>query len=149
MKNKQRAVITSIDDLNQNFEVKMTRCLAALEAGDNGKVLLSLPKKQFSAYFEVGDEIEFKNHGNHDIKIINLTCEVLRISRFKRDLTSILRRLDNDNHPLKRCIILNESGFVLLSGKKNPEKLMRLQNHLTCDGCGLQAAPEDYAFDEF
>lgn len=44
-------------------------------------------------------------------------------SKFKRDLTSILRQLDNKNHPLKRCILLNEKGFVLLSTKKNPSKI--------------------------
>ncbi len=89
MKHNQRALITSINDLNKNFEVKITRCLAALEAGDNGKVLLSLPKKQFSAYFEVGDEIEFKRLDEPEI--VNLSFEVLKLSRFKRDLTSILR----------------------------------------------------------
>jgi len=47
-----------------------------------------------------------------------------------RDLTSILRKLDSDNHPVKRCILLSETGFVLLSAKKNPEKLMLLKNQL-------------------
>lgn len=123
MKNKQRALITSIDHLNKNFEVKITNYPTAFEAADNGKVLFPLPKEKFRDFFEVGDEIEFKKFGNNDFKIINLTCVVLRLSRFKRDLISILRRLDKDDHPLKRCILLNESGFVLLSAKKNPEKI--------------------------
>ena len=133
MKNKQRATITSINHLNKNFEVKITDHLKdsfgrSLE-GD-GNVLLPLPREKFSDYFEVGDEIEFKKYGVQDFKIINLTCVVLRLSRFKRDLISILRRLDNDDHKLKRCILLNGAGFVLLSAKKNPEKLMLLQNQL-------------------
>jgi len=123
MKNK-RATIVSIDVLNKNFEVKSSNCLTTLEAGDNGSVLLPLPKDKFGGYFEVGDEIEFKKHGNHDFTIINLTCEVLRGSRFKRDLISTLRRLDNDEHPQKRCILLHEHNCVLLSFKEF-EKLER------------------------
>ena len=126
MKIKQTALITSIDNLNKNFEVKITDHLKdsfgrSLE-GD-GNVLLPLPREKFSDYFEVGDEIELKKHGNYDFIIINLTCVVLKLSRFKRDLISILRRLDNVDHPLKRCVLLNGAGFVLLSAKKNPEKI--------------------------
>jgi hypothetical protein len=130
MKITQRATITSINHLNKTFEVKITNNSTALCAADNGKVLLPLPKEKFRDFFEVGDEIEFKKFGNNDFKIINLTCVVLRLSRFKRDLNSILRRLDNDDHKLKRCVLLNEPSFVLLSAKKNPEKLMLLQNQL-------------------
>ena len=126
--NKQRATIVSIDHLNKNFEAKSSNCLTTLEAWDNGSVLLPLPKNKFGGYFEVGDEIEFKKHGNYDFKIINLTCEILKLSRLKRDLISILRRLNKDEHPLKRCVLLNESSFVLLSTKKNSEKLMLLKN---------------------
>ena len=131
MKNKQRATITSINHINKNFEVKITDHLKdsfgrSLEG--NGNVLLPLPREKFSDYFEVGDEIEFKKFGKYCFKIINLTCVALRLSRFKRDLISILRRLDNVDHKLKRCILLNEDDFVLLSAKKNPEKLMLLQN---------------------
>lgn len=121
--NNQRATITSINDLNKNFEVKITNCQTAHYAGDNGHVFLTLPKERFSDYFEVGDEVEFKKLSESNFKIINLTCEVLRLSRFKRDLISILRRLDNEVHPLKRCVLLNEKGYVLLSAKKNPEKV--------------------------
>jgi hypothetical protein len=127
---KQIAKIVSIDHLNKNFEVKITNWQAAPEVGDNGSVLIPLPKSMFGEYFEVGDEIEFKKMDKPDFKIVNLSCEVLRLARFKRDLISILIRLNNDNHPQKRCVLLNEDGFVLLSAKKNPEKLILLQNKL-------------------
>jgi len=131
MKNiKQRAIVTSIDDLNKNFEVEMTNCPTALETADDGIVLLPMPKEQLSAYFEVGDLIEFKIKQKNSCEMFNLSCQILRLSKFKRDLISILRRLDNDDHPLKRCILLNEDGFVLLSAKKNPEKLMLLQKQM-------------------
>jgi hypothetical protein len=126
MKNKQRARIVSIEHLNKNFEVKTINCPTdpfTIDGGADGNVSLPLPREKLSDYFEVGDVIEFKKHGNHDYKIINLTCEELRLSRFKRDLTSVLRRLDRNDHPMKRCILLNEKGFVLLSTKKNPEKV--------------------------
>lgn len=125
MKITQRATITSINHLNKTFEVKITNNSTALCAADNGKVLLPLPKEKFRDFFEVGDVIEFKKKGELDVEIVNLSCKVLRLARFKRELTSILRRLDNDNHRLKRCIILSlgEPSLVLLSIKKNPEKI--------------------------
>jgi len=92
-------------------------------AGDHGKVLLPLPKDKASNYFEIGDEIEFKKHDKPGFEIVNLSCKVLRLSRFKRDLISNLRRLDNDEHPLKRCILLGDVDCVFLSIKKNPEKI--------------------------
>lgn len=122
MKHKQRAIITSINDLKKNFEVKITNCPTAREAGDNGYVLIPLPEDNLGDYFEVEDVIEFKSNAESGFKIINLSCQVLRFSKFKRDFISILRRLDNDNHPLKRCI-LSEPSCVLLSIKKNPEKV--------------------------
>ena len=123
MKNKQRATIVSIDDLNKSFEVKITNCPTSLYVDSDDNVLLPLPKEQFSDYFEVGDEIEFKKVARYGFEIVNLTCETLRLSKFKRDLTSVLRRLDCDIHPLKRCILLNEADFVLLSAKKNPHSV--------------------------
>lgn len=126
MKNQQRTgTITSVGHLNKYFEVKITNCPASLYVDSDDNVLLPLPKEQFSDYFEVGDEIEFKKVARYGFEIVNLTCETL-LSKFKRNLTSVLRRLDCDIHPLKRCILLNEAGFVLLSAKKNPEKLMLL-----------------------
>jgi hypothetical protein len=123
---KQRATIVSIAHLNKSFEVKITDHLKdsfgrSLE--DDGNVLLPIPKDKFSAYFEVGDEIELKKFGNNDFKIINLTCDALRFAKFKRDLISILRRLDNAEQPLKRCVLLSENGFVLLSANKNADKV--------------------------
>lgn len=119
---KQTATITSINDLNKYFEVKKTDCPTSLYADSDDADSDTLLQK-FSNFFEIGDEIEFKKRGELDIEIVNLTCETLRLSKFKRDLISVLRRLDNDNHPLKRCVLLNESGFVLLSAKKNPQKV--------------------------
>ena len=129
---KQRAVITSIDHLNKCFEVKMLDFQLSftlnLESQDYANILL--PKGKLGDYIEVGDLIEFKISGKNDCEMFNLSCQFFRFSKFKRDLISILRRLDNADHPLKRCVLLNESGFVLLSAKKNPEKLMLLQSQL-------------------
>jgi len=50
IKNKQTATITSIDDHNKSFEVKITNCPKAPDADAYGNVLLQLPKEQFSDY---------------------------------------------------------------------------------------------------
>ena len=60
MKHSQRAIMTSVDHLNENFEVKVNRCPTAFEDDSDSSVLFSLPKDKFSDYFEVGDLIEFK-----------------------------------------------------------------------------------------
>lgn len=94
----------------------------ALESKGDANVLLPKPNGKLGDYLVADDVIEFKMK-QKSCKMFNLSCEFLRFSKFKRDLISILRRLDNDNHPLKRCVLLNESGFLLLSAKKNPSKI--------------------------
>jgi len=76
-------------------------------------------KKKIGDYLEVGDLLEFKISGKNSCEMFNMCYQFLRFSRFKRDFISILRRLNNDNHPLKRCILLHEPSCVLLSIKKN------------------------------
>jgi hypothetical protein len=87
MKHNQRAIITSINDHNKNFEVKITNYptdnfTLSFEGDDDGNVLLSLPKEKYGDYFEVGDVIEFKKMDKPDFEIVNLTCEILRLSKF-------------------------------------------------------------------
>ena len=101
---KQRATIISIDHLNKNFEVKTTNSPEENYSYSYGYVQLPLPEDKVGDYFEVGDVIGFKKLGELYIEIVNLSCKILRLARFKRELNSILRRLDNENHPLKRCI---------------------------------------------
>jgi len=123
--NNQRATITSIDDINKSFEVKMLEfqftITLTLKSEDDANVLLPMPRGKLGDYLEVGDLIEFKMK-QQSCEMSNLSCQYLRFSKFKRDLISILRRLDN-HHPLKRCILLNEAGFVLLSSNKNKVQL--------------------------
>lgn len=70
MKIKQRALITSIDDHNKSFEVKITNCQAGLEAGSDGNVLLPMLSAKLGDYFEVGDEIEFKKLSESDLRYV-------------------------------------------------------------------------------
>jgi hypothetical protein len=125
MKHNQRATITSIDHLKKSFEVKMIHFqldfTLTIESENDADVML-MPKGKLGHYLEVGDVIEFKVKKN-SCEMFNLSCQYLRFSKFKRDLISILRRLDNDNHTLERCDLLNEKGFVLLSAKKNSDKV--------------------------
>ena len=127
MKYKQRATITSIKDLNKNFEVKMIEFqldfTLTLE-GEDAVNVLPIPKGKLGDYLEVGDLVEFKmNKNQKNCEMFNLSCQFLMLSKFKRDLTSILRRFNNYDHPLNRCIILSEPVFVLLSAKKNADKV--------------------------
>lgn len=123
--NNQKAQITSIDHLNKSFEVKKFEFQLDFTLtlnSENDADVLPMPSGKLGNYLEVGDLIEFKMK-QQSYEMFNLSCEFLRLSKFKRDLISVLRRLDNDNHPLKRCVLLNEKGFVLLSAKKNADKV--------------------------
>ena len=124
MNKKLRATITSIEDNNKSFEVKMTEFYNfsfTLTLESENDILLPMPKGKLGHYLEVGDLIEFEINSQNNCEMFNLSCQFLRLSKFKRDLNSILRRLDNDNHPLKRCVLLNEPACVLISIKKYPE----------------------------
>lgn len=122
---RQRATLLLIDDLNKFFEVKMIgfQFTLTLTLKSEGDVLLSMPRGKLGDYLEVGDLIEFKISGKNSCEMFNLSCQYLMFSRFKRDFISILRRLNNDDYPQKRCILLGDPGFILLSAKKNPEKI--------------------------
>ena len=123
--NNQRATIVSIDVLNKSFEVKMIEFqfnFTLTLNSENDADVQPMPSGKLGNYLEAGDVIEFKMK-QQSCEMFNLSCQFLMLSKFKRDLTSVLRRLNNDDHPLKRCILLNESGVVLLSAKKNPEKV--------------------------
>ncbi len=122
---KQRAIITSINDLNKVFEVKMIEFQFGFTLtlnSENDADVLPMPRGKLGNYLEAGDVIEFKMK-QQSCEMFNLSCQYLRFSKFKRDLNSVLRRLDNDVHPLKRCILLHEPYCVLLSAKKNQDKI--------------------------
>jgi hypothetical protein len=84
---------------------------------ENDEVIKILAKDAISAgLYLVGDNINVcKKNGTAITK--NLSCQILKASRFSRNLNSLMRNMTNKDHPLNRVLVknkFNESCFWLL-----------------------------------
>lgn len=55
-----------------------------------------------------GDMIEYSQKGEN-IALKNLSCLILRVSKFKRNLNGILKKLANTEAPLNRVLIIRKT----------------------------------------
>jgi hypothetical protein len=88
--------------------------LIKLGGGESG---FDVPQELMdSGLFLEGDEVEIFVNNHKVIKVRNLSCSVLQVSRFRRNLTGITRKMINPNHRLKRVLVKRKRklGFVVL-----------------------------------
>lgn len=90
-----------------------------IETDENGDQILDLKpliEKDGQIAWEEGDTISFQIKRGLTI-IKNESFKKIPLSRFKRDLTGISRKLQDANHPLRRVLITlkNVHKFVALS----------------------------------
>jgi len=79
-----------------------------IEVDDNDNLILTIPEQLIaSGLFLPDDDIEMQVK-RETLFIKNLSCPLLRSSRFRRNLNSILRNINNDHHPLKRVLIIRK-----------------------------------------
>jgi hypothetical protein len=90
---------------------------------ENGDQLLTLPQELIqSGLFLEGDEVSFSVI-NECIVIKNLSCMQMRVSRFKRNINSVIKNINNDNHPLNRVIVRKGSkAFWVVSHDKSKRR---------------------------
>jgi hypothetical protein len=80
--------------------------IARIERDENGDHLLTIPDPLLaSGEFAEGDVIEFCKPQRDQVRLKNLSCQVLRISQLKRNLNSVMRNINNPNHHLNRVLI--------------------------------------------
>jgi hypothetical protein len=86
------------------------------EEGNQILDLKSLIEQDGEIAWKEGDTLSFKVKRGLTI-MTNESFKKIPASRFKRDLTSISRKLQDTNHPLKRVLITlkNEPKFVSLA----------------------------------
>ncbi|MCP5213032.1 MAG: hypothetical protein H6998_19110 [Hahellaceae bacterium] len=62
-----------------------------------------------SGRFLPGDSISYRVK-THGCEIINLSCPVLPVARFRRNLNGILRNMNNPRHPLRRVFVARKKN---------------------------------------
>ena len=78
---------------------------------ENGEVLARLQESPaYNGIHLAGDYLRVSNLHEENV-VENLSCQVLPVARFRRNLNSVLRNIVNERHPLNR---------VLVVAKKNP-----------------------------
>lgn len=79
-----------------------------IEADESGDLFFTFPESMLaSGQFLPGDDVDMQVKGEK-LYIKNLSCPILRLSRFRRNLNSIIRNINNDQHPLKRVLITRQ-----------------------------------------
>lgn len=72
---------------------------------ENGDLIIPLPEElTIEAGWEYGDELEVK-YSDSRIDLINLSMKKLPVSRFKRELKSLSRKLHSESDPLERVLV--------------------------------------------
>ena len=94
-----------------------------IETNENGDLLLNIPPELIdSGLFLEDDEVSICAK-QRCIEIKNMSCIQMRVSRFRRNLNSILRNIDNDQHPLNRVFVTGErSNFWVIPHDKNKQR---------------------------
>jgi hypothetical protein len=73
---------------------------------DDGELGFQIPQELIdSGLFLEGDEVDISIDRRKRIEVRNLSCPVLQVSRFRRNLNGILRNMSNPNHHLRRVLI--------------------------------------------
>jgi hypothetical protein len=73
---------------------------------DDGELGFQIPQELIdSGLFLEGDEVDISIDRHKRIEVRNLSCPVLQVSRFRRNLNGIIRNINNPNHHLRRVLI--------------------------------------------
>jgi hypothetical protein len=65
-----------------------------------------------SGEFKDDDEIKIERFEGR-IKITNLTCKRIELSKMQRDLNTIERQLNDDSNPLERVLVIRNGSPVM------------------------------------
>tara|TARA_R110002072_G_scaffold303068_1_gene492517 strand:- start:1821 stop:2240 length:420 start_codon:yes stop_codon:yes gene_type:complete len=99
---------------------------------ENGEVLARLPESPaYDGTHLAGDSIRVSYQ--HDEKVLeNISCQVLPVARFRRNLNSVLRNMVNERHPLNRVLVIAKTKpyWVLPHDQKLLPEYFRSMN---CD----------------
>ena len=105
-----------------------------IEKDENGDMLLNIPPELLaSGLFLEGDEVSCSAVPGC-LRIDNLSCKQMQVSRFRRNLNSILKNIDNDKHPLNRVFVMGKnSSYWVIPHDKNKQRAYFLNNEYQGD----------------
>jgi hypothetical protein len=105
-----------------------------IEKDENGDMLLNIPPELLaSGLFLEGDEVSC-SAVTGCLRIDNLSCKQMQVSRFRRNLNSILKNIDNDKHPLNRVPVKGKrSSYWVIPHDKNKQRAYFLNNEYQGD----------------
>jgi hypothetical protein len=73
---------------------------------DDGELGFQIPQDLIdSGLFLEGDKVDVSLNRYRMIEVRNLSCPVLQLSRFRRNLNGIMRNINNPKHHLRRVLI--------------------------------------------
>lgn len=100
-----------------------------IETDENGDMVLNIPPELIaSGLFLEGDDVSFTAEPGC-IRVENLSCKEMPVSRFKRNLNGILKKINNDSHPLNRVFVKRKtSSFWIIPYDKNKQRAYFLEN---------------------
>jgi hypothetical protein len=83
-----------------------------------GEHILLMSKSAYGDYAEIDDVMSFKRASKRRLRMKNLSCKQLKWSAFNRELTSIIRQLQSDKHPLNRVMVELDGQYYLLKQRQ-------------------------------
>ncbi|KMT66760.1 hypothetical protein [Catenovulum maritimum] len=87
-----------------------------IETDENGDYILPLPDSLLADMgWQLDDVLNIERVKNQQaLQINNLSYLKMKPSVFKRNLTSIMRNISNNNHPLKRVKIESKTPWIFI-----------------------------------
>jgi hypothetical protein len=80
---------------------------------DNGELAVQIPQELVDdGLFLPGDEVDMFINKHKVIELRNLSCPVLQVSRFRRNLNGIMRNINNPNHHLRRVLMKRKAKVI-------------------------------------
>lgn len=90
--------------MNSTFSVK-------LSSDELGGVILPLPKELMEKLdWRIGDQLDLQRNSSGFINVVNLSVQTMYLSRARRDMSSLIRKLNRQNEPLDRVLIKRRMG---------------------------------------
>ena len=112
--------LSTIAELRENFYVRFADLghlpyRTKIEKDEvTGEHILPMPKSAYGDYAEIDDVMSLKRASKGRLRMKNLSCKQLKWSAFNRQLTSIVRQLQSDKHPLNRVLVEFDGQYYLL-----------------------------------
>jgi len=92
--------------LNYRVQDNQAVLCAVIDGVDTVMLTLDEHATAPGIYLEGDKVIYAQKKGRPSIQ--NMSCQVLRLSRFRRNLNSLQRNLVNEHHPLNRVLVVNK-----------------------------------------